>query len=108
LDEKGTEPINECSEILSTLVSALKQMTNCYKRLGFDEKRYREMLTYLGADGELIRVASELVRHFDIESQVFRPRCFPALGFIKPPATFPYFARFATRIPRPIVKKLMC
>jgi hypothetical protein len=74
LDEKGTKTTNECSEIISLLASALTKMTNCYKRLGFDEKSYREMLSDLGADRELIKVASELARHFDIESQVFRPR----------------------------------
>lgn len=74
MEEKRTETTNECSEILSSLVGALTQITNCYKRLGFDEKRYREILSDLGADGELIKVASELVRHFDVESQVFRPR----------------------------------
>ncbi|GAG10962.1 unnamed protein product, partial [marine sediment metagenome] len=57
MDEKRTKTTNECPEILSSLVSALTQMTDCYKQLGFGEKRYREMLSYLGADEEIIKIA---------------------------------------------------
>lgn len=74
VEKKRTETTDEFAGTLSSLVGALTQLANCYKELGFDEKRNREMLSHLGADEEIIKGASELVRHFDIESQVFRPR----------------------------------